>query len=110
MAMSASKDKRSSGFKTSSSELQGRFDQLFKGVEDKEKAWAEFVKWTQAQSKDTGARVTTEASLGNLGMVTVAESAMIMSYIGRLGITLAKIEKRLVNIEKSIERLHFEIQ
>ena len=106
--MSASKDKRNSGLKTPASELQGRFDQLFKGVEDKEKAWAEFLKWTLDQSKNTGARVTTEAGLSNPGMVT-AESAMIMSYIGRLGITLVKIEKRLVNIEKSIERLHAKI-
>ena len=107
--MRAGKDKGGSGSKTSASEFQGRFDQLFKGVEDKEKAWAEFLKWTLDQSKNTGARVTTEASLGNPGMVT-AESAMIMSYIGRLGITLAKIEKRLVNIEKSVERLQLNIR
>ena len=107
--MTASKDKGSSGFKTSASELQGRFDQLFKDVEDKEKAWAEFLKWTLDQSKGTGTKVTTQVSLGNPGMVT-AESVMIMSYIGRLGITLAKIEKRLINIEKSIDRLHLKIQ
>ena len=107
--MNASKDKGGLGFKTSASELQGRFDQLFKKAEDKEKAWAEFVKWTHSQGTETSAQVTKEPSLGNLGMVTVAESAMIMSYIGRLGITLAKIEKRLINIEKSIERLQLKI-
>ena len=107
--MSASKGKGSSGSKPPASELQGRFDQLFKDAGDKEKAWAEFLKWTLDQSKNTGARVTTEASPGNPSMVT-AESAMIMSYIGRLGITLAKIEKRLVNIEKSVERLNLKIQ
>jgi len=106
--MNESKGKGSYRLKTSASELQGKFDQLFKAVEDKEKAWAEFLKWTLDQSKDKGARVTTEASLGNPGMVT-AESAMIMSYIGRLGITLVKIEKRLINIEKSIERLQLKI-
>ena len=107
--MRAGKDKGGSGSKTSASELQGRFDQLFKGVDDKEKAWAEFLKWTLDQSKNTGARVTTQASPANPGTVT-AETVMIMSYIGRLGITLAKIEKRLINIEKAVERLNLKIQ
>jgi hypothetical protein len=107
--MNESKDKGSFGFKTSASELQGKFDKLFKKMEDEEKAWAEFVKWTQSHGTETSAKVTKEPSLGNLGMVTMAESAMILSYIGRLGVTLVKIEKRLINIEKSIERLDHKI-
>lgn len=108
--MSDEKEKIPWGFRTTSAELQDRFERLFKEVENKEKEWAEFTEWSLSKGNEIRDKVTTELNIKNLGWLVMIESTTIMALIGQLGEVLGSVEKRVISLEKSIENLHLKVK
>jgi len=108
--MSDKENKSRLGFRTGATELQDRFEKLFNEVENKEKAWDEFIKFVNSTNEEVNANITTESSNKNLGLINFRECLTTLAVIGLLGKILANIEVRVVDLEKSIERLHLKVK
>jgi hypothetical protein len=108
--MSSEENKPGLGFRTAATELQDRFEKLSKEVENKEKEWSELIKFVASLNKEIIAKVTTEGSVRDIALINLSECLITLANIGQLGKTLANIDGRVVNIEKSIERLHLKVK
>jgi hypothetical protein len=108
--MSDKGDKSRLGFKTTATELQDRFEKLLEEVENKDKLWSEFSEFAASTGKEMNEKITSEASIGNLVSIVETEFLATLSIIGLLGRMLAQIEGRVVDLEKSIERLHLKVK
>ena len=110
--MSDKEEKLGLGFRTAATELQDKFEELSAKAERNEKDW----RGLRVQVESIKEGVTSELlSKKGEGIVlfprTVYFQHLIeMGVICLLGESMAKIEARLVELEKSIDKLHLKVK
>ncbi len=79
-------------------------------MDNKEKEWQELREWLLTKSNEVQNKMVPEQDIKNLGWLVITESIIMMGFITRIGELLANVEKRVVNLEKSLERLHLKVK
>jgi hypothetical protein len=100
------------GYRTAATGLQDKFEELSAKAERKEKDWRDLRVHVESIKEGTQRELlgSKEKGIALFPMATYFQHLIEMSVICLLGESMAKIEARLVELEKSIAKLDLKVK
>jgi len=106
--MTGEKSERRLGFSTSATELEDKFEELSSILKKEGESWENLEDAVRSELK--AAMTSAENMEVAIAQLSFKQFGMILAAICRLGVSIADIERRVIKLEKSIERLHLKVK
>lgn len=110
--MSDKENKSKIGYRTTATELQYKFEELSANVERNEKDWSELMSLFDSLKEEAKSKIGSEKnpSIALFPELMRFQHLIEMSMMCVLGESIAKVEGRIVKLEKSIDNLHLKVK
>ena len=103
--------KRRIGFATSATELQDKFDELSAKVDEREKYWNKLRAYFRNETKEVREETGREKDkLAILALTNFRQCLVELQAMCLLGEDIARIQRHIVDLEKSIDKLHLKVK